>query len=142
MSQVIVYTHPTDGVVVVTPTVAVPIAQVQTNNIPTGLDSEIIERSTLPSDTRFQIAWEWAGTGYPVTENLAKVKTKALELVEAEATKSALSAQKAELLFEATTYSTTQIKDAYVACKTDIQNATSVATAQQCLNTFISTYGV
>jgi hypothetical protein len=142
MSQVIIYTDPTYGVVVCIPSGEIPIAEVQTKDVPAGLVSEIIDKSTLPSDTRFQEAWEWAGTGNPVVENLAKVKIKAIELLKAEATRSALAAQKAEMLFETNPYSTTEIRDAYLACKSDIQNATVVSTAQHCLNSFTTTYGV
>lgn len=78
MSQVIVYTDPTAGVAVCIPTGEIPIEQVLTKDVPAGLDPEIVDSSSLPSDNVFRSAW--VKSGAVVTEDLAKSKVIAHEI--------------------------------------------------------------
>ena len=138
----IIFTNEDGGVTVVNPSTGTATDELATVVVPAGVSYEIVDDSTIPSDETFFDAWEWAGIGSPIIENLAKVQIEALKLLKTEAARSALFSQKSELLYEANAYSTTEIRDAYLACKTDIQDATVVSMAQQCLNTFTTTYGV
>jgi hypothetical protein len=73
MSQIIVYTNDDGGVSVCVPSGELPIAQVQTKDIPTGKQSFIVDRSVMPlEDIDFRNAWEQ--TNGTITINLTKAK--------------------------------------------------------------------
>lgn len=88
MSQVIIFTNTDGGVSVCMPTGELPIEQVQAKDIPAGIDSYIVDASSLPEeDNDFFDCWEQ--TRGVVTVSLAKAK---------EHTKNRLRAERAPLL--------------------------------------------
>lgn len=73
MAQVIIYTNPNGGVSVCCPTGEIPIEQVQSKDVPGGVQSYIVETTSLPEeDSDFFDAWEQ--TRGVVTVNLDKAK--------------------------------------------------------------------
>lgn len=73
MANVIIFTNDNGGVAVCVPTGELPIEQVQANCIPQGVQSFIVENSSLPyADNDFFDAWEQ--TDGVVTVNIAKAK--------------------------------------------------------------------
>ena len=73
MANVIIFTNDLGGVSVCIPTGELPIEQVQSRDIPAGVQSYIVDKSTLPEDDGdFFNAWEQ--TRGVVTVNLDKAK--------------------------------------------------------------------
>lgn len=73
MKNVIIYTNEIGGVSVCIPTGKLPIEQVQSKDVPVGLDSYIVRADTLPeSDGDFFNAWEQVNG--IVTVNMQKAK--------------------------------------------------------------------
>ena len=73
MANVIIFTNDLGGVSVCIPTGELPIEQVQSRDIPAGVQSYIVDTSTLPEDDGdFFNAWEQ--TRGVVTVNLDKAK--------------------------------------------------------------------
>lgn len=88
MKNVIIFTNERGGVSVCVPTGELPIEQVQSKDIPTGVKSYIVDAASLPEDDNdFFDAWEQ--TDGIVTVNLEKAK---------EITKNRLRAERAPLL--------------------------------------------
>jgi len=88
MKNVIIYSNDNGGVSVCVPTGELPIEQVQAKDIPSGVQSFIVDASTLPeADNDFFNAWEQ--TNGLVTVNIAKAR---------EITKTRLRAERAPLL--------------------------------------------
>ena len=88
MSNVIIFTNEFGGVSVCVPTGELSIEQVQAKDIPTGVQSFIVDGSTLPqADADFYDAWQQ--TNGTVTINLDKAK---------EITKKRLRAERVSLL--------------------------------------------
>jgi hypothetical protein len=83
MSQVIIFTNDTGGTSVCVPTGEIPIQQVQTKDIPPGVESFIVDSSTLPGqDEDFFNAWEQSNG--KVTVNLTKAKNLTKERLRSE----------------------------------------------------------
>lgn len=77
MSNVIIYTSPTGGVSVCVPTGEISIEDVQRRDIPPGVTSYIVSRSTLPEeDGDFFNAWEQSRGVVTVNIEKAKALTK------------------------------------------------------------------
>ena len=96
MSKVIIYSNESGGMAVCVPTGELPIEQVQVKDIPAGVQSFIVDRSTLPqADGDFYDAWEQ--TNGVVTINLDKAKEITKKRLRAERT-SLLAAQ--DILFQ------------------------------------------
>lgn len=73
MQQVIIYTNERGGVSVCVPSGELPIEKVQAKDIPAGLQSFIVDATSLPEeDNDFFDAWEQ--TNGAVTVSLAKAK--------------------------------------------------------------------
>jgi hypothetical protein len=73
MSKVIIYSNESGGMAVCVPTGELPIEQVQAKDIPAGVQSFIVDRSTLPqAEDDFYDAWQQ--TNGTVTINLDKAK--------------------------------------------------------------------
>ena len=88
MNHVIIFTNSNGGVSVCIPTGELPIEQVQSRDIPSGVESFIVEADSLPEqDNDFFDAWEQSRG--VVTVNLAKAR---------EITKRRLRAERAPLL--------------------------------------------
>lgn len=87
MSKVIIFTNTNGGVSVCVPTGELPIEQVQSRDIPAGVQSYIVEADSLPEANDFFEAWEQAKGVFSV--NLDKAK---------EITKNRLRAERAPLL--------------------------------------------
>lgn len=89
MEKVIIYTNPNGGnVCVCVPTGELPIEVVQSRDLPAGVQSFIVNQSSLPqNDNDFFMAWEQ--TNGVVTVNLDKAKS---------ITKDRLRAERAPLL--------------------------------------------
>jgi hypothetical protein len=88
MANVIIFTNDLGGVSVCIPTGELPIEQVQSRDIPAGVQSYIVDKATLPEDDGdFFNAWEQ--TRGVVTVNLDKAKG---------VTKDRLRAERAPLL--------------------------------------------
>jgi hypothetical protein len=87
MASVIIFTNDNGGVSVCIPTGEIPIEQVQSKDIPVGVQSFIVDTSMLPEeDNDFFNAWEQ--THGAITVNLDKAK---------EVTKARLRAQRVPL---------------------------------------------
>lgn len=83
MSKIIIFTNDLGGVSVCVPIGGVPIEQVQSDDIPSGAQSYIVERSALPENADdFFNAWEQ--TNGVVTVNFDKAKGLAKERLRAE----------------------------------------------------------
>lgn len=83
MANVIIFTNDLGGVSVCVPTGELPIEQVQAKDIPAGVQSFIVDKSTLPEeDYDFFNAWEQ--TRGVVTVNLDKAKGITKERLRAE----------------------------------------------------------
>lgn len=83
MANVIIFTNNLGGVSVCVPTGELPIEQVQAKDIPAGVQSFIVDKSTLPEDDGdFFNAWEQ--TRGVVTVNLDKAKGITKERLRAE----------------------------------------------------------
>lgn len=83
MANVIIFTNDLGGVAVCVPTGELPIEQVQAKDIPAGVQSFIVDKSTLPEDDGdFFNAWEQ--TRGVVTVNLDKAKGITKERLRAE----------------------------------------------------------
>ena len=88
MSNVIIFTNEFGGVSVCVPTGELPIDQVRAKDIPSGIQSFIVDSSTLPEeDNDFFNSWEQ--TNGVVTVNFTKAK---------EATKTRLRLEREPLL--------------------------------------------
>ena len=73
MTKVIIYSNESGGMAVCVPTGELPIEQVQAKDIPAGVQSFIVDRSTLPqAEDDFYDAWQQ--TNGTVTINLDKAK--------------------------------------------------------------------
>ena len=73
MSKVIIYSNESGGMAVCVPTGELPIEQVQAKDIPAGIQSFIVDRSTLPqAEDDFYDAWQQ--TNGVVTINLDRAK--------------------------------------------------------------------
>ena len=142
MTQVIIYQQTdTETPAVVHPSGQVPIEQLVGMAVPAGSISEIIEESSLP-DSTFRNAWRWAGVGQDVVINMDDAKQSAINTIKPVAIKAAVDAEKQELIGESPTYSPTQIRQAYLTCKQEIENATTLEQLKQCMNNFVNTYEV
>jgi len=74
MANIIIFTNENGGVSMCVPTGELPIEQVQAKDIPAGVQSFIVEKTTLPEDSYdFFNAWEQVEG--VVTINLEKAKT-------------------------------------------------------------------
>jgi hypothetical protein len=83
MANVIIFTNDLGGVSVCVPTGELPIEQVQAKDIPAGVQSFIVDKSTLPEDDGdFFNAWEQ--TRGVVAVNLDKAKGITKERLRAE----------------------------------------------------------
>ena len=111
------------------------------NLVPTGAVYEKVHSSVFP-DSIFRDAWEWDGPGQPIIEDLEKSKPIAIDIAKKVAVQSAKKAVDAELVGEFVPTPASSIKDAYLACRSHIQNATSVSEIKSCLNAFTATYSV
>jgi hypothetical protein len=77
MDKVIIYTGENGNVIVVISTGALPIETVQAKDIPAGVESFIVERSTLPlMYEEFLNAWEQVGGVVSVNLDKAKLLKK------------------------------------------------------------------
>lgn len=77
-SQAIIFTNNNGGVSVCVPTGELPIEKVQAKDIPAGVQSFIVDLSSLPqADNDFFDAWEQTGGVISVNLNKAKQITKA-----------------------------------------------------------------
>ena len=74
MTNVIVFTNAKGGVSVCYPTGDIPIDQVQSKDIPAGVESFIVDVNTLPNDD-FDFFDAWEHVDGVVTINLDKAKT-------------------------------------------------------------------
>lgn len=74
MTNVIVFTNTKGGVSVCYPTGDIPIDQVQSKDIPAGVESFIVDVNTLPNDD-FDFFDAWEHVDGVVTINLDKAKT-------------------------------------------------------------------
>jgi hypothetical protein len=73
MTKVIIYSNEFGGTSICVPTGELPIEQVQAKDIPAGVQSFIVDRSTLPqAEDDFYDAWQQ--TNGTVTINLDKAK--------------------------------------------------------------------
>ena len=73
MTKVIIYSNESGGMAICVPTGELPIEQVQAKDIPAGVQSFIVDRSTLPqAEDDFYDAWQQ--TNGTVTINLDKAK--------------------------------------------------------------------
>jgi hypothetical protein len=142
MSQIIIYTDPTKGVVVISPSSDASITQIQTDTVPAGLDSEIVEVSALPSDCLFRGAWEWAGIGQPITENLATVKTIAHAFIRQVALKATTLSNEETAIGETPTYEVAAISTDYTAAKAAITADKTRAAIAVEMDAFASAYTV
>lgn len=85
MTKAIIFTNELGGVSVCIPTGELPIEQVQGKDIPAGIQSFIVDMSTLPNDDNdFFNAWEQ--TNGVVTVNLNKAKNLTKDRLRAERT--------------------------------------------------------
>jgi hypothetical protein len=85
MTKAIIFTNELGGVSVCIPTGELPIEQVQGKDIPAGIQSFIVDISTLPNDDNdFFNAWEQ--TNGVVTVNLNKAKNLTKDRLRAERT--------------------------------------------------------
>ena len=76
--QVIIYTNEFGGASVCRPTGEIPIEEVQAKDIPTGVQSFIVDASTLPeSDNDFFDAWQLTDGVVTVNFNKARAITQA-----------------------------------------------------------------
>jgi hypothetical protein len=77
MSKVIIFTNEFGGVSVCVPTGELPIEQVQAKDIPSGIQSFIVDNSTLPEeDNDFFNSWEQTNGVVTVNFNKAREQTK------------------------------------------------------------------
>lgn len=84
-NNVIIFTNSQGGVSVCIPTGEIPIEQVQSKDIPAGIQSYIVDAATFPEeDGDFFNAWEQ--TNGVVTVNLDKAKTITKERLRLERT--------------------------------------------------------
>ena len=75
--KVIIFTNSNGGVSVCIPTGEVPIEQVQSRDIPAGIESFIVDAADLPEqDNDFFDAWEQAGGVVSVNLDKAREHTK------------------------------------------------------------------
>lgn len=72
MEQVIIFTNENGGVSICVPTKELPIEIVQQKDIPAGIESFIVDRSTLPECLDFSMAWEQSNG--VVNVNIAKAR--------------------------------------------------------------------
>ena len=73
VEKVIIFTNDNGGVSLCIPSGELPIEQVQAKDIPAGVQSYIVDRSSLPlEDNDFCDAWEQ--TGGVVTVNISKAR--------------------------------------------------------------------
>jgi hypothetical protein len=105
-------------------------------------ESMIIDRTELPSDYKYSQAWSWAGTGYPVVEDLGKLRNWSLSKIKYIAGKAVEAAQRLEAIFETPVPSSENIRSAYLTCKGEITAASTSTEIKNCLNTFTATYEV
>ena len=76
-NNVIIFTNENGGVSVCTPTGEMPIEQVQSKDIPAGIQSYIVDAATLPEEEGdFFNAWEQTRGVVTVNLDKAKVITK------------------------------------------------------------------
>ena len=77
MSKVIIFTNEFGGVSVCVPTGELPIEQVQAKDIPSTIQSFIVDNSTLPEeDNDFFNSWEQTNGVVTVNFNKAREQTK------------------------------------------------------------------
>lgn len=74
MANVIIFTNEYGGVSMCVPTGELPIEQVQAKDVPAGVQSFIVEKTTLPEDA-YDFFNAWEQTEGVVTINLEKAKT-------------------------------------------------------------------
>jgi len=131
-----------NGIVgILIPNPALSIEYVVEKDLPDGTIYEIVDDNALPlTYIRFRDAWEWNGPGNAITVSLAKSKALATAGITHIAGQAAAYAQKLELIFEPVKHSTTDIREAYQACKTTISNCTSVDEILDCYNNFQNLY--
>lgn len=73
MNERIVYRNPDGTVSVVTPAIGVPLDFIRERDIPTGVESHIVDRTGIPQDRTFRGAWELTANG-EIIHNMGKAK--------------------------------------------------------------------
>lgn len=72
MNQRIIYSTPDGGVAVVVPSGELPIEQVLAKDVPAGVQADIVDVASIPTDRFFRNAWKKEGKA--IGTDLAKAK--------------------------------------------------------------------
>ena len=140
-TQRILFTADSGVLAVVIPSGEVPINDLAASAVPVGTPYVIVDESNIPSDRTFRGAWK-TDENNNIYEDLELSRAIAIEKVKVVAAEAAIAAQKAELLYEDTPYSTTQIRDAYASCKATLEGASTTQEMKHCLMNYVFTYSV